>query len=364
MNILILTTHLDAGGITSYLYNLVKGLIGLGHAVYLVSGGGNRQADFERIGARLIFYPIRTKCEISWRLVWPFIILSRLSRRQKIDVIHAQTRVTQVLGALLARRVGCPLVTTCHGFFQRRLSRRLWPCWGRAVIAISPQVKTHLETDFDVPAGRVHHVPSGIDSDEFTPCPDGEKERLRQSKAIPGGPVIGIIARLSPEKGHKVLIRAMRLVVTRRPSARLLIVGRGRTGEDLRQLTAEMSLENNVFFFDATNQTRPFLCLLDIFVLPSSQEGLGLSVMEAQAAGLPVIASRVGGLPNLIRDGQTGLLVEPNDEEGLARAIVGLLEHPDQARALGDRGREFIFTEGSYRVMAEKSVAVYRRAME
>jgi len=361
MRILILTTHLDAGGITSYLYNLLKGLLQHDQDVFLVSAGGNRARDFEQLGVRLITFPMRTKCEFSWRLAGPLFVLARLNRKERFDVIHAQTRVTQVLGSILSHICGCPLVTTCHGFFQRRLSRRLWPCWGTAVIAISPQVRKHLERDFHVDPNRIHDVRSGIDTSNYVLASPDDKKAKRKAYGIPEGAVIGIIARLSPEKGHRLLIQAMAHVIRHVPTARLLIIGKGRMEKDLQAKVENLHLARNVLFFDVIHQTPEFLSLMDIFILPSSQEGLGLSVMEAQAAGLPVIATRVGGLPNLIHDGDNGILIDLEDERGLAEAIVHLLNEPDLARAMGQRGRTFIEKEGSYQTMAQRTLQVYGR---
>jgi len=359
MKILILTTHLDAGGITSYLYNLVKGLVQDGHRIVLVSAGGNRVQEFERLGIRLVTYAMRTKCEFSWRLLVPLFSLMHLIRKEHFDVMHAQTRVTQVLGTALAGLSGCPLVTTCHGFFQPRLSRRLWPCWGKAVIAISPQVREHLEKDFHVSPTQIHDVRSGIDPENFVIYPESERIEKRRECGIPAGPVIGIIARLSAEKGHLFLIRAMARVVQRIDDARLLIVGKGRMEKELHELVQILGLQNNVFFFAKTNRTQEFLSLLDIFILPSSKEGLGLSVMEAQAAGLPVIATRVGGIPNLIQDGHTGVLIDSGDEEALVENIIRLIGQHDMAQALGRQARDFIQKEGSYRIMAKQTQQVY-----
>ena len=363
MKILLLTTHLNPGGITSYLYNLAKGLVATRHTVYLVSAGGSRAGEFQDLGVTLWQWPIRTKCECSWRLLVPLWPLRRLIMQHGIEVIHAHTRVTQVMGAALAKVTYCPVITTCHGFFKRRLSRRIWPGWGRRVIAISPAVQQHLERDFGIPGERITCIRSGIDINDFAIYPETEKLSRRQEYHIPAGPVLGIVARLSEEKGHAWLIVAMEQVVTRFPTARLLIVGQGRMERVLKHMVIERRLEKNVLFYKVVNQTARFLSLLDMFILPSRQEGLGLSVMEAQAAGLPVIASRVGGIPSLIEPGRTGLLVEVGDVQGLTKAILRLLAQPEEARRIGNAARDFVAQHGSFLDMARATEEVYRQAV-
>jgi glycosyltransferase involved in cell wall biosynthesis len=155
----------------------------------------------------------------------------------------------------------------------------------------------------------------------------------------------------------------MPAVLARFPGVRLLIVGEGKMGLELKRQVARLGLEQRVIFLPVVNRTAEILPLLDIFVLPSLQEGLGLSAMEAQAAGLPVIASRVGGLISLIEDGRTGRLVEPRNSGQLSGAILDLLEHPENARDMGRRARTFIEQEYSAERMARDTVKMYERIL-
>jgi len=364
MNILLMTTHLNAGGITSYLVSLARGLRAQGHAVTLASSGGNRQEDFDRLGVRQIILPIKTKSEADVRIYGPLFYLAGLVKENHIDVIHAQTRVTQVMGCLLSRLTKKPYVTTCHGFFTPRWFRRLVPCWGDHTIAISPAVKEHLEGDFHLSPNQISVIRNGIDVADFPVIIPSLKSQKRKARHIPGGPTVGIIARLSAEKNHLTLIDAMRYVVAAAPRVRLLIIGEGRMEEALRRRVRTHALTSHVLFFKTVNRTAEFLSLLDVFVMPSTKEGLGLSVMEAQAAGLPVVVSRAGGLPSLVRDGETGLLVEAGDDQALADAMLFLLRHPDQAQDMGRRARSFIAEECSHMKMAQETIRAYQKVLE
>lgn len=361
MKILFLTTHVNTGGITSYLLTLSRGLVASGNSVTVVSSGGNMSDEFARRGVRNVILNIRTKSEADPRIYWPLRRLARYVREEAVDVIHAHTRVTQVMGECLKRMTGQPYVSTCHGFFKRRLSRRVLPCWGDAVIAISPAVRDHLQRDFGVPAGRIALIMNGLDITDFEVRDQAYRDAKRQELGVPPGPVIGIIARLSDVKGQHVLIRAMTRVVNRDPQARLLIMGEGRAGESLRRQVGELGLQANIFFHPVVNRTAEYLPVFDIFVMPSLSEGLGLSVMEAQAAALPVVASRVGGIPSLIEHGKTGILVSPNDPEELARGLIDLLTDPQKARVIGRQARAFIVEECSAEKMVAQTSDLYRR---
>ncbi len=361
MNILFLTTHLDTGGITTYLYTITQGLLSRGHKVSIVSSGGNRQNDFSVLGAKLLCLNIRTKSELDPRIYLVLGTLTHFIHENNIDLLHAHTRITQVMGTILNRFTGKPFLSTCHGFFKGRLSRLIFPCWGQAVIAISRPVQEHLEHDFGVRKEKTFLIPNGVNVLEFPLTDEATRRQKRQQLGLDNAEVIGIIARLSEVKGHEVLISAMKDVVKEIPQAKLLIIGEGKTEESLKHLVHQFNLDQHVHFYPIVNKTAEMLSLLDVFVMPSLQEGLGLSVMEAQAAGLPVIASRVGGLPDLIEDGKTGILVEPKDEIGLAQAVIGLLKDKARAKEIGLKAQQFIIRELSADKMVLKTLNVYEQ---
>ncbi len=364
MKILFLTTHLNSGGITSYLLTLTQGLIKQGQNVYLGSRGGNMSQEFLRCGCRLISLNIRTKSELDPRIYWSLGQLNRLILKEGIDLIHSHTRITQVMGFLLARLTKKTYLTTCHGYFKTRLVRRIFPCWGEAVIAISPAVQSHLEKDFRVPSEKICLIKTGLDIRDFPFNDLALKSKKRRELSLDNSPVIGIIARLSQEKGHQILIEAMKRIQESIPNVRLMIVGGGRLKRNLKKLVEDLDLKESILFYPVVNQTREFLSIFDCFVMPSLQEGLGLSVMEAQACGLPVVATRVGGIPSLIEHEKTGFLVEPQDSAGLARAIIKILKDPIKAQEMGSLARQFIEKEFSSEQMVNKTMDLYNRLLK
>jgi glycosyltransferase involved in cell wall biosynthesis len=361
MNILFLTTHLNTGGITSYVFTLAKGLRKRGHSVSVASSGGEYVERFLKEDVEFIPIPIKTKSEIDPRIIASMFKLRKTVREKNIELIHANTRVTQVLACLLFKSTHTPFLSTCHGFFRPRFFRRSFPCWGKRVIAISEEVRGHLIQDFQVEKERIAVVNNGIDFQYFQE--KIPREAARKAFGLAGGPVVGIIARLSDVKGHSFLITAMKDVVREVGGAQLLVVGEGKEKEKLVDLTRRLGLEKSVYFIPTVADTREALAAMDVFVMPSLKEGLGLSLMEAMAYGIPVIGSAVGGIATLIQDRATGLLVPPKDADRLGGAIIELLRDQQGASALAEKARVLIHVGFSREQMAAKTEEVYRQCL-
>src|SRR3989338_3029281 len=319
MNILILANHFNPGGISSYILNLAQGLAVKGHQVYVGSAGGEWVERLKKNNIEHINLPLKTKSIISLKLLFSYFILKKELRDKRINIIHSQTRVTSVLAYWLSRKTAVPFISTAHGFFKPRWVRLRFPCWGDLVIAISEAVKEHLIADFKVIPNKIRLVHNGISlsreqrTENPSTSPGAGREQIRKRLGLKEGPVVGIIARLSEVKGHKYLIQAMKKVIAQVPEAQLLSVGDGAIKKDLEKFAAGLGILERISFVPAVSDAREALSVMDVFVMPSLQEGLGLSIMEAMLSGLAVIASSVGGIPSLIKDGHTGILVEPKD---------------------------------------------------
>ena len=193
--------------------------------------------------------------------------------------------------------------------------------------------------DFHVKENDVIMIPNGIDIKRFVQTID-DKRQVKTKLGLGDGPVIGIVAR-------KI------------PNAQLLIVGEGKIEEDLVNLCKKLEIEKNVFFLSSVTDIIQVLGAMDLFVLPSLQEGLGLSLMEAMASGLAVIGSDVGGIKSLIKHGYTGILVKPADSRELSNAILELLLDQDWAMILGNNARMFIAQNFSQEKMVLETERVY-----
>lgn len=364
MNILFLTTHLNVGGISSYLLSLSGGLKERGHNIYLASSPGELLDEFKALGVKFIPIPIKTKSEGNiFKILASLFRLLPYIKDNHIDIVHSHTRVTQVLGSFVKKRSGIAHVTTCHGFFKNRLSRRLFPCWGDKVIAISGQVEEHLIRDFGLKKEKIEIVNNGIDINRFKVNSRQFTAEAKKKLGLGNGPVAGIVARLSDVKGHIYLIEAFKEVLVKFPDAQLLIVGEGKMKESLLGLTFKLGLENNVYFLSNIIDTREVLSAMDVFILPSLKEGLGLGLMEAMAAGLAVAGTDVGGIKSLIRDGENGILVKPADKSGIAKAISGLFSDSGKRDSLGAKARDFIKNNFSLEKMVIQTERTYQECL-
>jgi glycosyltransferase involved in cell wall biosynthesis len=364
MNILYISNHLNIGGITSYLLNLATGIKKRGHNVYIASSGGSMLPKFIEAGIVYLPIPIGTKQELSPGILISLLKLSGIINKNGIELVHTNSRTTQVLGVLLHRFCSIRHVSTCHGFFKKRIFRKLFPCWGEKTIAISESVREHLIRDFRVEEKNIAVIHTGIDTEKFTVHSSQFTAEMKKKLGLGQGPVVGIVARLSEEKGHVYLIEAMRSVLEKIPSAQLLIVGDGKEKQALMNLTKTLKLENNVFFRPAAADTRDVLTAMDIFVLPSLKEGLGIALMEAMVQGIAVIGSEVGGIKTLIKQGFNGLLVNPADTKVLSRAISELLADAGKRQALGNNARDFISKNFSAESMVFNTERVYLECLD
>ncbi|MCQ9206995.1 MAG: glycosyltransferase family 4 protein [Omnitrophica bacterium] len=366
MKVLLLTTHLNIGGVAVYTVNLARELKKRGISVFVASSGGDLVKALKKEGIVHLPVNVNTKFEFNPCLLPAFFELRKFVKENKIDIIHAQTRVTQVLAHLLSGASSASYVSTCHGFFKKeRLGRKLFNAWGDHCIAISDVVREHLVKDLKVKKEHVFLIYNGVDVERFAPHM-GEKEKglLRNDLGFARSPVIGSVSRLSPVKGLKYLLFAMKDILKEEPSCHLLLVGEGPSRAELLELSKRLGIESNVFFAMNTTETERFLSIIDVFVFYSLEEGLGLSLLEALAAGKPCVASNVGGVSSVVEDDVTGLLVPPKDTHALKEAIIKVLRDDDLKRRLAKRGSEMVKEKFLLSKMTGEVLDVYEKARQ
>ena len=380
MRILQLTSHLNVGGITTYVVQLAEALARRGHQVVVASGGGalasrcardpstllGTSPPAEAIGLRGLSHwevPLATSAEFSPQVAWACRGLSRMLSASPVDVIHAHTRTAQVAAAWLSRRHRIPYVTTWHGFFRRRLSRRWWPCTGAMTIAISEPVAAHLRDVFRVPPERIRMIPHGVDAARFEqPVAPAELQRMRaQLQLPPDEPVVGTMARLVPSKGVDQLLEAFGHVRAKIPQARFVIVGDGAERTRLEQHAARLKLSASVRFAGTMPDTRAILSLMDVFVfMPAMEEGFGLSLLEAMASGRPIVAVRRGGGASWVLDrAQEEMLVVEPDPARIGEAVAGLLRDTGEAARLSSKARQAAKSTYDFARVVEQVEDVY-----
>jgi len=219
---------------------------------------------------------------------------------------------------------------------------------------------------YGVPPAKVALIANGIAWTPWDPARLAEAvARFRQTSGIRGdGPVVGTVTRLAPAKGLPTLLQAFHQLRRQVPSARLLIVGDGPLKTELVRSAYALGEQEQIIFSGIAVETRVPLSMMDVFVLPSHHEAFGLAIVEAMAMGRPVVASRVGGIPTIVDDGVTGLLVPPNDPDALARALGQMLDDPERRRAMGSAGHARYEREFTMDRVAREVESVYEEVVQ
>jgi glycosyltransferase involved in cell wall biosynthesis len=275
-------------------------------------------------------------------------------RRLRPRVVH----VTDVWppGLVAARLAGVQrLLMTHHTPELPRTDNLAGRAWLAAGWLARPQVIYTSETDRRTDGRRLLHthvVPLGIDLERFVRAPH---------EPDPVAPTIGNVARLATQKGQRTLIDAIPLVLTRYPGARFVVVGDGELREALVGQSERLGVTDHVTFAGERTDIPELLASFDVFAFPSLFEGLCLAVIEAQAAGVPVVATPVGGIRETVVPGETGLLVQPEDPAALARAVVELLDDPVGANTLAVEAQRRVLARFSESEMVGRTLELYGR---
>ena len=369
MRILQLTSHLNVGGIPRYVLSLSQRLVARGHRVMFASDGGSMEAQVKAIGATHYPLRLRTSAEYSLKVLRGIRQLTAYMVQEPVDVIHAHTRVAQVVADRISRRLNVPYVTTWHGVYKPRLGRRLWPCTGEVTLAISGPVRQHLLSDFRVPECRIRCVYNGIDVAHYALLPEAETiQAFRKHWQIPEKqPIIGGIGRLAAGevKGFDLLLVAAYLLQDTVPGLQVLIVGDGPRRPFLEDVARRLGVRHRVHFVGTAQDIRVPLALMDLFVFPSRwPEAFGLTLVEAMAAGKPVIATWMGAIPEIIQHGVSGWLVPTEDPASLAEGIARLMNDRTAARRIGYQGQTRVREAFSLDRMTAEVEKVYQEVVD
>ncbi len=338
IHILHIITRLDPGGSSTNTLETVRRLDKNRFEVDLIAGRTNDPAGgvgefIRRHGISCVFMDDLVRDIHLWRDLKAFFELYGLIRRGGYDIVHTHSSKAGILGRWAARCAGVKyIVHTPHGhvfygYFSSLTTRvfvlieRITALITTKLIALTHKgIREHLE--FKVGrSDKWSAVPSGIDMTMFVHDP-ADRAAIRAEYGIKSDDLLFVsVTRLDPIKGNHVLVEAFASVVSDLPSVRLLIVGSGSEEAKLEARVKELGLEGKIIFAGYRPRVESFLSAADVFVLASLNEGMGRSVVEAMAAGLPVIASSTGGVPELVDDDVEGYLVEPGDSQSLALAM-------------------------------------------
>jgi sugar transferase (PEP-CTERM/EpsH1 system associated) len=290
--------------------------------------------------------------------------LYRFLRQERPHIVQTHNWGTLLEGALAAKLAGVPVVIhaergTIDGrrrnlFVQRHLLKIV-----HQVLSVSEAHRQRLADATGFPYQRIKPIPNGVDASLFFPRPT-EKQRIRKNLGLELTPLyFGTVANLRPVKNHSLLLRVGSRLCQSHEQVRFVFAGDGPLKEQLVTLAEELGISAKVRFLGARSDIPEVLNALDIFVLPSLSEGMPNAVLEAMACGLPVVATRVGGIPELIEDGNTGLLVASEDERQLEAILGNLLRCKAKRHALGEKGRQRVLERFRLERMVQEYQELY-----
>ncbi|NPA90753.1 MAG: glycosyltransferase [Chloroflexi bacterium] len=357
---------LGLGGAERFLVGLVTHLdtTRFRPLVAWVSAPGPFADDLQRAGIPVVGLHARGHRDVR---AWQRLV--RLMREEQIRIVHTHLFVDGFYGRLAAlwSKVPARIVTQQNAYDDptRRLPR--WQIWtNRALVPITQQfvavssvAAEYLQKVEWVPRSKIRVIPNAIEIPP--PVPEEDVRALRRAWAARDGqgPLIGTVARLEPQKGLDVLIRAVALIRQDVPDVRCVIVGQGALREPLERLAETLGVRDRVIFAGTRRDIPAVLAALDVFVLPSRFEGLSLALLEALAAARPVVATAVSGTVDVIQPGENGLLVPTEDPAALAHAVVQLLKQPHVARMLGEQGQKSVRSRYTIDRVAHQYMELY-----
>ena len=364
---MIRSVHVDTArtwrGGQNQVLQLVTGLGEIGHPAVLVA---HKDGELKRrVSEGLRFAGISPRSEFDVRAAWQ---LSHLFADIQPDVVHAHDPMAVSLTAMaLQMKSGMtrrPIVAASRrvDFHLKRHAFSRWKYGHVDVFIAASGTIGQILIDDGVPADRIVTVHDGVNVGYI------DKQEPVDAHAafwLPhGAPVVGNVAALAPHKGQRHLVAAAARVVREVPDTRVVIIGEGELREPLERQVRDLGLERHVLLAGFRTDVLGLLKTFDLFAMSSVTEGLGSAILEAMACSRAVVATRAGGIPEVVDDGETGLLVAPHDEAALADALVALVRDPDRRAAMGAAGRARVVDRFSVDRMVQGTLAVYEARLE
>lgn len=376
LRILLLNTQMEAAGAQKAMLTLARGLQLRGHAIIVVTMYD--KADYvplfrQKYGVNLIDLRMKSPTHTSIfkkavRALKGLGQLWQLIRREQFDVVQTFSHYSNIVGPAVAYLAGARVRVS-----SQRMSLKGSPPWllwldrwvansflVDKMVSVSEGTRQFSIDVQGIKPEKLITIHNSIDLDRFSPLAirTTSAPPLRQVLEAPlNAPVVTVVARLHAQKGHRFLIAAMPAIHEKFPDTHFLFVGEGELRQDLVNQVTQLGLEKTVHFLGMRQDIPELLALSDVFVLPSLWEGLPNSVLEAMAMGTPVIATNVDGCPEVIRNGETGLLVPPEDPEALAQAICRLLGDPDMRQTLAQAAQHWVIANFS----EEKNISAFEQ---
>jgi len=348
MNILVILHSHICGGAEAHALVLMRGLVKRGHRVSFAGPRDSWLAEkTEENGVDLIHVPMHGMTDLS-----SFFLLGRAAHRLKPDLLHAHLVRGTHYATLVGRALGCPSLATAHSTISYKRFHR-----ANHIVAVSQAVKDSLVAR-QIKSSKITRIYHGV-PDNF--ALRRQRQDVRKNLGLKDHEcALCMVARFIPDKGHDFLLHALSGLKDRR--CKLFLAGddSGTWAAEMKQMVKDRGLENRVLFLGFKEDVPRFLAGMDILIAPSRREALSISIIEALSMGLPVVGTRTGGIPEVVRHGQNGLLVKKEDREELLKAITSLASHPETCRAYGLKGRQVFLQQFSEEKMLDHHLKLYQ----
>jgi glycosyltransferase involved in cell wall biosynthesis len=344
-----------ASGLANSRYESIVGVIGNKHP------SSSELADrAAQVGLSARFFPCQSPFDLG-----TVKHIRRFVRDNDIAIVHAHGYKANFYALAATWLTNVASVATCHPWTETSYSLKsriytfldkLWLRRMDRLTAVSADVQQQVLAS--IPGSRCDIIANGIAFERFEAV-DGNGKLLSELGLSDRDTLIGTIGRLVPEKGYRHLLASARNICAKRPDAKVLFIGDGPQREELENAVRQTGLEDCVRFLGVRRDIPEILALLDVFVLPSITEGLPMVLLEAMAAGKPIVATEVGDIPKVIQADQSGLLVPPANEDALSDALLALIEDTERANRLAARAREEVVLKFSGQKMVDDYISVY-----
>ncbi len=324
----------------------------------------------DRLGIKVDILKVRSNFDLTIHFK-----LKKLMKAEKYDIVHTHLIFSQIWGRRAARAAGVPTIISSEqnpypfktrppfSLIERRLSK-----YTKKILACSEKVKDHLIQNVGIDPEKVITVHNSVDTSSFFPMKESrqnqpELAKLREELGFSeGDKVIGTVGHLTPQKGHEYLFRAGPKILESIPQARFLVVGKGYLKRKLENLARSLGISDEVVFAGLRQDIPLILNSLDLFVLPSLWEGFGIAIIEAMACAVPVIASNVGGIPEIVQHGENGILIAPKNPDEIVSAVIRVLKNKELADRLAENGMETVKEKFEVEKMVRRVEQVYEES--
>ncbi|MBI2857839.1 MAG: glycosyltransferase [Chloroflexi bacterium] len=334
---------------------------------YFLTGAGDLAPEFEKAGIPLHCFNINSACDLGG-----FIRLAQFLRQQDIDVLHIHSPHAGILGRVAARFSGVgKVVYTEHSLpasqnLLSQLGNLITYPLNDTTIGVSEAVLRAVLARQIIKHGTYVAIHNGIDLNAFA-LVGANREQVRRTLGIPTDHlVVGNVGNLLRRKGHEYLLEAARIVLNHNRNVTFVIVGRANKEKDLmrlRELARRLAVQDRVIFTGFRSDVCQLMAAFDVFVLPSLWEGFGIVLLEAMAAGRPVVGTNVGGIPEVIADGENGFLVEPRNPRDIAEKVLELLGSETLRTKMGRKGLEVVREKFSIERTVRETEGMYNLAL-